>query len=89
MRLMDRLTERGLLLLPGFFNNVVPELSFDHRANAAMTQAFDRIFKGFDHFAWTKPPKIPAFGFAGTGRKFFRQLSKFSSGFQTFSQVVG
>jgi hypothetical protein len=54
-----------------------------------MTHPFDRLFKGFDHFAWTKPPQIATFGFAGTGRKFSCHVGKFGSAFYTFSQVVG
>ena len=83
------LTERGLILLSGFFNNVVTKLGFYRLANTSMTHAFDRFFKWFDHFAWTKPPKITTLGFAWTGREFFRQVSKFSSAFQTFSQFDG
>jgi hypothetical protein len=39
------LTERGLILLPGFFNNVITKLGFYRLAHTSMTHAFDRIFK--------------------------------------------
>jgi len=65
------------------------ELGFDHWAHTSMTHAFDRIFKYFDHFAWTKPPKITTFGFTGTDRKFYGQISQFPSAFNAFSNVVG
>ena len=61
VRAMSRLTSRGLFLLSSFFNNVISELGFDHWTNASMPHPFDRIFKCFDHFAWTEPPKIPTF----------------------------
>jgi hypothetical protein len=39
------LTERGLILLPGFFNNVVTKLGFYRLAHTSMPHAFDRLFK--------------------------------------------
>ena len=57
-------SKRGLILLARLFNNVEAKLSFNHLANTSVTHAFDRLFKCFDHFAWTKPPKITTFGFA-------------------------
>jgi hypothetical protein len=39
------LTERGLILLPGFFNYVIPKLGFYRLAHTSMPHPFDRLFK--------------------------------------------